>query len=253
MNRSILLPALLGGIWVWLSFGDISRGIAESQTAADSRQVLQFLEETQDFFPFAQAEMNLREFLALLTEKYAAQGKDLPFLVEIESFKKTDGKFDINEVRVRIPNSPRRMPAIEALRIALSQSEKPASFLIRRGAVVIVPKIDASAKELLKQTVVANFDGKPLNEALDELSALTGASIVLDGRLGDKVKKPITATLKNDVSLGAALRMLTDTADLKVVVLDSGIYVTSPAAAQAMLKELEKQQVPEKRKRKKRD
>lgn len=243
MNRSILFPVLVVGMML----GEVSRGTADPQAAAESRLVLSLLEETSDFGPFAQAEMNLREFIALLTEKYAAQGKDLAIRVEKESFKKMDQNFDINDVQVRIPNRPRRMTTIEALRIVVSQLDKPATFLIRRGVVIITAKDQASTKELLKQAVAANFDARPLNEALDELSAMTGASIVLDGRLGEKAKKPITATLKNDVSLGAALRMLTDMADLKVVVLDSGIYVTSPAGAQAMLKELEKQQVPEKR------
>jgi hypothetical protein len=241
---------MLTGFVAWLTFGEIPKGTTGSQGMIESRAVLALLEEFIDMAPFQQVEMPLKEFLLVMMEKFAAKGKDLPILVDKDSFRKSDRDFDIYDVQVRFLSHPKRMRVVEALRIALSQSEQPASFLIRRGTVVITPKKEASAKELLNQTVVANFYGRPLNEALDELSALTGASIVLDGRLGDKAKKPITATLKNDVSLGAALRMLTDMADLKVVVLDSGIYVTSPAAAQAMLKDLEKEQAPQKKRKK---
>ena len=235
----------------WLMFGEVSKGFADSQAAAKSRAVIQMLDEPFDLGPLQQADMNLKEFLGLFMEMYAAKGRDLPIIADNEAFKKRYGEFYIYDTILKFPSHPKRMPAIEMLRLVLTRSEKPATFLIRGGMVVIVPKSDASAKELLKLTVAANFDGKPLTEALDELSAMTGASIVLDGRLDDKAKKPITATLKNDVSLGAALRVLTDIADLKVVVLDSGIYVTSPASAQAMLKELEQQRVPEKQRRKK--
>src|SRR5260370_10083613 len=240
MNRSIPFSMLLAGIMAWLMFGEVSKGIADSQGAAESRLILRMLEETIDLGPFKRNEMTMKEFLVLLMEQYAAKGKDLPILVDNEAFKKKDRDFYIYDVIVRFP-ALKRMPGIEALRSALSRSDKPATFLIRRGVVVIVPKNQASTKELLKQTVAANFEGRPLNEALEELSAMTGASIVLDRRPGDKAKKPTPATLKSEVSLDAALRMLTDMADLKAVILGAGIYVTSPANAQTLRREWDKQ------------
>jgi hypothetical protein len=93
--------------------------------------------------------------------------------------------------------------------------------------------------------VPAEFHNTPFSEAMEELSAITGASIVLDNRLGDKLKTPVTASLKNDVTLEAALRMLTDMADLKVVFLPAGIYVTHPFNAQNFEREMQEQKRPE--------
>lgn len=74
--------------------------------------------------------------------------------------------------------------------------------------------------------VVMEFDRVPLDEALRELAGATGYSIVLDARAGEKGKTPVTGSLIN-VPLDTAVRMIADMADLKPVLLNSAIYVTT--------------------------
>ena len=78
--------------------------------------------------------------------------------------------------------------------------------------------------------VVMEFDNVPLSDALRELASATDYTIVLDARAGDKSKLPVTASLIN-VPLDTAVRMLADMAELKPVLLNSAIYVTTEKRA----------------------
>ena len=74
--------------------------------------------------------------------------------------------------------------------------------------------------------------------ALEELSDLTGVSLVLDARANEKVQTTVTARFNDDVALQDAVRMLTDMADLKIVYLPTSMYITTPERAKVMQKEL---------------
>ena len=100
----------------------------------------------------------------------------------------------------------------------------------RDGLILIVPRDQAGAAELLRQRVEVSFDKRPLAEALEELADATGFNIVLDPRVGDKAKASLTASLKG-VPLETAVRVLADMADLKPVLLDNVFYVTTRANA----------------------
>ena len=63
-------------------------------------------------------------------------------------------------------------------------------------------------------------------------------SIVLDPRAKEKVKTAVTARFNDDVAMQDALRMLTEMAELKIVYLVTGMYITTPEHARAMQKEL---------------
>jgi hypothetical protein len=91
---------------------------------------------------------------------------------------------------------------------------------------------------MLNQTFFADFKQRPLEEVIEELSELTGVSVVLDGRAKEKAKALVTARFRNDVAMQDAVRMLAEMAELKVVHLVTGLFVTTPAQAQAMQKEL---------------
>ncbi len=88
--------------------------------------------------------------------------------------------------------------------------------------------------------IQAYFRDRPLVEVLDHLSEETGISIIVDARVRQKAQLAITARFNRDVNLRDALRILTDMADLKVVILETGIYVTTPKRASVMEKELRK-------------
>src|SRR5262249_9215543 len=101
-----------------------------------------------------------------------------------------------------------------------------ATYLVRPTHIEITTVVRAHPS---RRTVCATFVKRPLGEALQELSDLTGISVVVDARVEDKLKLPVTATLKEKTNLMAAVRFLADMADLKVVAVENALYVTSKA------------------------
>src|SRR5207248_6470561 len=81
------------------------------------------------------------------------------------------------------------------------------------------------------------FDKRPFHAALGALSEKTGTTILIDKRVGDKANAEVTAHLLNEIDLAGALRALTEMADLKVLVLDGAVFVTTPAHAETLRKE----------------
>src|SRR5262249_38854095 len=87
--------------------------------------------------------------------------------------------------------------------------------------------------------VHAAYEKAPLAEALKELADSSNFNVVLDECVGDKVKVPVSARLAN-VPLDTAVRMLADMADLKPVLMDNTLYVTTRENAELLQKELPK-------------
>ena len=84
------------------------------------------------------------------------------------------------------------------------------------------------------------FDAVPLAEALTELSRMAEFNVVLDMRVADKAKTPITARFLN-TPLDTAVRFLTDMTDLGFVHLDNVLYVTTKENAAALEARLQKE------------
>jgi hypothetical protein len=78
------------------------------------------------------------------------------------------------------------------------------------------------------------LEQRPLEQALKTLATRTGFTVVLDVRAGEKGKTPVTAAFKN-VPLDTAVRLLADMADLRSVLIDNTLYVTSPENADRMI------------------
>src|SRR5262249_16847430 len=88
--------------------------------------------------------------------------------------------------------------------------------------------------------VHARFAERPLDEAIQELADSTGVTVIVDAnRAGKKAKTPVTAKLVN-MPLDTAVRMLADMGDLKAIVVDNGLYVTTKENGQIMLGEQDK-------------
>jgi RNA polymerase sigma factor (sigma-70 family) len=126
-------------------------------------------------------------------------------------------------------------------------------LLVKRGQLVIVPLVqfrDApqgpeddgfdrnTAIALFTDPVQITADGKPLSEVLKELADETGANIVLDARVKEKGKVPISLTLQ-DAPLDTVVRLLADLAELKSVALDNILYVTTADNAERIRTEQE--------------
>jgi hypothetical protein len=194
---------------------------------------------TKDLFP-----NSFYGVLSHLTDKMREVGKELPFFVDASVFSKDVQA--VNEGQIPPPllkpqSLPPRMSVRAILQMALPQFDGgEATFLIRQRRVEITTKKAAALHNLLQQTVAASFDRQPLEFVLDDLSEITGVSVVLDGRAQDKMRTPITARFRNDVSLLEALRMVTASAGLKLVELPGGptatraLFVTTPEHAQLL-------------------
>ena len=76
----------------------------------------------------------------------------------------------------------------------------------------------------------------PLSEFVNQLRDQTGANIVVDARLKEKMQQPITLTL-NDTHLMTALKIAGDAYDLAPAVVGNVYYLTSKENAEKLLKE----------------
>jgi hypothetical protein len=91
-----------------------------------------------------------------------------------------------------------------------------------------------SSRRLSLPIVHMDFHQKSLRDLLAELAESTGQTIVLDPRVGDKAKTPITATFAN-AFLDTVIELAVDGADLTVVRVDGTFYVTTPENAEKVL------------------
>lgn len=173
----------------------------------------------------------LREALGFLSERHG-----LTILIDSQAFR---DELKINEpaaIPVKCPKLV-NVPVRTALRILLDQAH--AGYAQEGSIVWVVPK-PSVVNHQLQQEVDATFQNRPLDEALRELTRQTGFSIVVDAsRTGEHATAPVTAKL-NGVSLETAVRVLADAAELKAVLVDKVLYVTTPENAEELRAEQER-------------
>ena len=87
--------------------------------------------------------------------------------------------------------------------------------------------------------VHATFEQKPLAEALREMAEQTEYNIVLDNRAGEKAKAEVSARFVN-TPLDTAVNFVADMVDLRTILLDNVIYVTTRENAALMESRLKK-------------
>lgn len=240
MKRLLLVAALC--CWSWLQLPALAAAQAPGElTARDILRALQAPIDMKDF----QNPMTLKEVLGLFYEKTAdagllGRGVGLPVLINQQAFKEQSPEIgDILESPVKFPPYPKRMSLAVALQLALSQAQAAdTTFLIKRGAIEILPAERATLDLLLQQKVLGNFEGKFLSTAMEELAEYSGVSIQVDRRLLDKANVQVTGMFRNDVSLRDVLIVLTESAGVKMVKLPTAIFVTTPENAAALREEL---------------
>jgi hypothetical protein len=237
MKPCLITLGLLLGI-LRLSYPQAA--FADSAKELETRALLRLLDEMVDMKEFqSQDGISFKGALDLLAEKFAAKGKELRIQINNQAFKKGTTARSIvdGELPIRLSSTPRRLSVEAILRLILDQEDLDATFLIRNAMVEILPAKQAAPAVLLQTKVAAAFDRLPLEEVLQELSFQTGASVVLDTRAGEMAKTPITATFRNDVTLKAALCMVSEMAKLKMVEVPGGLFITTPAHADCLQKE----------------
>ncbi len=110
-------------------------------------------------------------------------------------------------------------------------------YLADEEAVVIAQKARATERQL-GQAINLAVDKETLTDALKRLSKETGVNVVLDPRQADKAKEAITLHLE-EVPLDAAVRLLAQTAGLRVSRVSNVLLVTSKETALEIEKEEE--------------
>jgi D-ribose pyranose/furanose isomerase RbsD len=210
----------------------------EKSPPSTSRNVLANLQHEVKSADFGDA-MKFSEFLQMTREVLQNNNKPVTMVMDDEAFREENPDLkDILEHQIHLRNLPARASVQLLLRQALKQLPVKSAYVIRAGKVDIVPYARTGKEYMLNQTFFAEFKERRLDQALEELSELTGVSIVVDARAKQKTQTPVTARFNDDVALQDAVRMLTDMAELKMVYLVTGIYVTTPERAQTLQKEL---------------
>src|SRR5262249_3900989 len=119
----------------------------------------------------------------------------------------------------------RKMTLKTALRLALKAvPTNNATFVVMRDQILITTFLECEPISKLNEKVQGAFDKRPLRLVLRELSESTGATIVVDKRAADKANTEITVHFVNDIDLAGAVRIATEMADLKALVLDGAIF-----------------------------
>jgi RNA polymerase sigma factor (sigma-70 family) len=188
--------------------------------------------------------MALREALSYIVEAVKIDvGKELPILIDTEQFKaeNPDAFTDANvlyDTKVAFPPFPTRMKVGTALKFIISKIEtKNATYAVLPDRILVTTYLKNSPVNKLSEKVRGVFEKRPLAYVLRQLSEMVGTTIVIDNRAGEKAKTEVSATFLDDTDLAGALRVLTEMADLKVLMLDGTIYVTTPAHADVLRKE----------------
>jgi hypothetical protein len=184
------------------------------------------------------APIKFSEFLEAAGEHLKRAKRDVTFTVDEEAFREEANDLVVYDAEIRFKNLPSKTTFHHLLRQALKQLPVKSAMVVRAGRVDIVPLSRTSKEVMLNQTFHVDFSDKRLVAALEELSELTGVSIVVDPRVKQKVHTAVTARFHDDVALQDAVRMLTEMAELKMVYLVTGLYITTPEHAAAMQKEL---------------
>jgi hypothetical protein len=197
--------------------------------------------ETEALMRLLEEQVTLKDLkegvsLASLEDWALARGKELPIFIDVKAFQQESslGQFRGELPPPKVLGLPRKMPLGDLLQIFVAQFEEETTFLVRKGRVEITTRKAAARENLLKQTFASTFDLCPLECVLEDLADLTGVSVIVDGRTKEKIRTPVTARFHNDVPLREALRMVTESAELKLVILPGGLFVTTPAHAELL-------------------
>jgi hypothetical protein len=244
MSRSIAAVLVVAAV----SVSPLSAArAAESPTAEQARraaEVRRKLAATVNFGGADDPEAKLGELLDLLAKLY-----DIAFEINEQAFK--DEMID-NMADKPIGKAIPKMNNVSveaALRRILARIPAPSgtTFVVRGGVVEITTRRYVSPSQWgggqgeggmvpTPETSIV-FEKRELRDALQEIADATGVNIVLDARVGDKGKTPVTATMRA-VGVDTAVQLLANMADLTILPVENVLYVTTKENAKALRAEI---------------
>lgn len=237
MKRRTTLIALFCFILIGFMSGRVAgqKKTGDKESARKSELLYAVLEEPIDMAGLSQGELKLKELLEHLREQFAARDKELAIFVDSTAFQQENPDAQgVLETMVKFDAIPKKQKAGAILRQALGRvPTNNATFLLRGGVIEITTLDRAKPEVLLGYPITARFNKRPLDEALDELSDRSGATIIIDSRVGDKAKTPVSASFKNTITLESAVRLLAEMADLRAEIRDNILFITGKAKEEA--------------------
>jgi hypothetical protein len=236
MKRHMILVAVLFFIFAVLIPGQAG---AQKKSDPDTgpkpgfQTLAGLLNESIDMTPINQNPVVLKEVLDFLNDRLAAKSKDFSIFIDVEAFKEENPDAEaIQETRLQFQPVPKKQKVERILRQALSQVRPAnATYLLRGGMIEITTFDRAKPEVLLGVPITGRFNKRPLDEVIDDLSNQSGATIIIDSRIGDKAKTPVSVSFKNTITLEAAVRLLAEMADLQTEIRDNILFVTGKAKA----------------------
>jgi hypothetical protein len=218
------------------------RGILRSIGESKSREVRERLTQLADLPEGIPLNSSVRDALDFLQERYGLP----PIVVNEQAFR----LINVEKAEEWAVSHPRvkGVPIAQLLSRLLGQvrgEDGVGTYVIRGDTIEITttralrPREWTGEARALAPRVHAEFDGEPLDDALDELAEDSGINIILDRREAAKGRQSVKARFR-DVPLDTAVRLLADGAGLTVVARDNVLYVTSKKNAKAMEAELKK-------------
>jgi hypothetical protein len=213
------------------------------------RQMQDALDHTIDYGGTNDPKASLGEMLDEFATQY-----DLTFDVNDRAFE-ADGIAE-GEI-LRIPIALRPLPKMSGVRLSTLLTKVLSRVPAQSGATFVVrtDRIEITTEAAVRQElglpsgsprlplVTASFDQQPLEDALKEVAAATGFNIVLDSGKLEKNKLSVTANFQN-VPVDTAVRILAEMADMRAVLLDNVLFVTSKETADRLQKEETKRKSP---------
>ncbi len=225
---------------------------ARPRTENPAVAIARKLKQTADFPGFDDPKLTLEEALDQLTKLY-----DVSFEINDRAFKSEQIQ-DVSKTEIATTPIPamKKAPLERVLRRLLKRipGESVACWVVRKSDLEITTeaarlaefwpngnenvKPDPNPLQDPEQSkarplplVVIEFDRTPLDEALRELADNANYNVVLDARVANQIKLLVTVSLIN-VPLDTAVRMVADMADLRPVLLNNAIYVTTENRAE---------------------
>jgi hypothetical protein len=167
---------------------------------------------------------------------YLGALKDVRIIVDHKAFAGDLQVKNIGSQPVQLP--PQKDIAFgDVLDLILQQVK--GGFLVQSGQIVVTTAIRSNPMRWKKEgfdrrkvpTVDAAFDKRPFDEALLELSNVSGIWVVLDEDIkGRRARFEVTAKFKG-VPIDTAVQDLCGPAKLRCIAMENGLYVTTQAQA----------------------
>jgi hypothetical protein len=210
---------------------NLIRQLTREKTA--NQKAREILAQPIDFPDGIPANSTIKDVIDSIHDKLRSKETPLTFIFEKEAFKSVDVPL-VEDQLVSLPKTT-GVSGDKILRLLLEQIKGNGSagtYVVEDGVIRITPSNPALVPGTVPRVDVA-LNGESLEEALSELAEESGQNIVFDPRQIEKGQRPTKLTMRR-VSIRTAVRLLAHMADLKAVVFDDVIYVTSKEGAREL-------------------